>query len=204
MWTTEPTTSSRAPFIPAAAGVYSYAVRFDGNWGPGNPSAGWTYGDLDGVHPTEPFELDQCGVLTVLAPSLSVAKSVAPQADVPPGGVVTYTVVLSNSGAGNALGVVLTDALPAEVTFGGWVQQPSGAIYENGIITWTGTVTGGTEVTLVFTATLGTDSGLYNRTVVNTARFVSDTAGSGSAQATFATARRYWVYLPLVMRNWRP
>lgn len=191
-------------FIPAAAGVYSYAVRFDGNWGPGNPSAGWTYGDLDGVHPTEPFELDQCGVLTVLAPSLSVAKSVAPQADVPPGGVVTYTVVLSNSGAGNALGVVLTDALPVEVTFGGWVQQPTGAIYENGIITWTGEVAGGAEVRLVFTATLGTDSGLYNRTVVNTARFVSDTAGSGSAQATFTTARRYWVYLPLVMRNWKP
>jgi len=315
----------KGAFIPAAAGVYSYAVRFDGNWGPGNPSAGWTYGDLDGVHPTEPFELDQCGVLTVLAPSLSVAKSVSPQADVPPGGVVTYTVVLSNSGAGEALGVVLTDVLPAEVTFGGWVQQSgavyengvitwtgnlagstevrlvftatlngdynlygqtvtntarfasdnagsgqasatftvigapslsvaksvvpqadvppggvvtytvvlsnsgagdalgvvltdalpaevtfggwvqqSGAVYENGVITWTGTVAGGTEVTLVFTATLGTDSGLYNRTVVNTARFVSDNAGSGSAQATFATARRYWVYLPLVMRNWRP
>jgi uncharacterized repeat protein (TIGR01451 family) len=137
------------------------------------------------------------------APSLSVAKSVVPQADVPPGGVVTYTVVLSNSGAGDALGVVLTDVLPAEVTFGGWVQQ-SGAVYENGVITWTGTVAGDGQVTLVFTATLGTDSGLYNRTVVNTARFVSDNAGSGSAQATFATARRYWVYLPLVMRNWKP
>jgi uncharacterized repeat protein (TIGR01451 family) len=194
----------KGAFIPAAAGVYSYAVRFDGNWGAGNPNTGWTYGDLDGVHPTEPFELDQCGVLTVLAPSLSVAKSVVPQADVLPGGVVTYTVVLSNSGAGDALGVVLTDVLPAEVTFGGWVQQPTDAIYENGVITWTGTVTGGTEVRLVFTATLGTDSGLYNRTVVNTARFVSDNAGSGSAQATFATARRYWVYLPLVMRNWKP
>jgi uncharacterized repeat protein (TIGR01451 family) len=193
----------KGAFIPAAAGVYSYAVRFDGNWGPGNPSAGWTYGDLDGVHPTEPFELDQCGVLTVLAPSLSVAKSVAPEADVPPGGVVTYTVVLSNTGAGDALGVVLTDALPVEVTFGGWVQQ-SGAVYENGVITWTGTVAGDGQVTLVFTATLGTDSGLYNRTVVNTARFVSDNAGSGSAQATFTTARRYWVYLPLVMRNWKP
>jgi len=197
----------KGAFIPTAAGVYSYAVRFDGNWGEGNPNAGWTYGDLDGYDPFgsgDPFELDQCGVLTVLAPSLSVAKSVVPQADVPPGGVVTYTVVLSNSGAGDALGVVLTDVLPAEVTFGGWVQQPTDAIYENGVITWTGTVAGGTEVTLVFTATLGTDSGLYNRTVVNTARFASDNAGSGSAQATFTTARRYWVYLPLVMRNWRP
>ena len=193
----------KGAFTPAAAGVYSYAVRFDGNWGPGNPNAGWTYGDLDGVHPTEPFELDQCGVLTVLAPGLTVSKSVVPTADVPLGGVVTYTVVLSNSGAGDALGVVLTDVLPAEVTFGGWVQQ-SGALYENGVITWTGTVAGGLEVRLVFTATLGTDSGLYNRTVVNIASFVSDNAGSGSAMATFAAGRRYWVYLPLVMRNARP
>jgi hypothetical protein len=43
----------KGAFIPTAAGVYSYAVRFDGNWGEGegNPNAGWTYGDLDGVHP---------------------------------------------------------------------------------------------------------------------------------------------------------
>jgi len=193
----------RGVLTPTASGVYSYVVRFNGNWGEGNPHNQWYYGDTDGVYPGEPFEIENAGVLTVLAPSLSVAKSVVPQADVPPGGVVTYTVVLSNSGAGDALGVVLTDVLPAEVTFGGWVQQ-SDAVYENGVITWTGTVTGGTEVRLVFTATLGTDSGLYNRTVVNTARFVSDNAGSGSAQATFATARRYWVYLPLVMRNWKP
>jgi uncharacterized repeat protein (TIGR01451 family) len=315
----------RGVLTSTASGVYSYVVRFNGNWGEGNPHNQWYYGDTDGVYPGEPFEIENAGVLTVLAPSLSVAKSVSPQADVPPGGVVTYTVVLSNSGAGEALGVVLTDVLPAEVTFGGWVQQ-SGAVYENGVITWTGNLAGGTEVRLVFTATLnvdydlygqtvtntarfasanagsgqasatftvigapslsvaksvvpqadvppggvvtytvvlsnsgagdalgvvltdalpvevtfggwvqqsgavyengvitwtgnlagsaearlvftatlGTDSGLYNRTVVNTARFVSDNAGSGSAQATFATARRYWVYLPLVMRNWKP
>ncbi len=121
-------------------------------------------------------------------PSLAVSKTVAPEADVPLGGVVTCTIVLSNSGAGDALGVVLTDALPAEVTFGGWVQQ-KGAIYESGVITWTGTVAGGAEVTLVFTATLGTDAGLYNRTVANTASFVSANAGRGSATATFATER---------------
>ncbi len=137
------------------------------------------------------------------APSLTVSKSVAPTADVPLGGVVTCTVVLSNSGAGDALGVVLTDALPAEVTFGGWVQQ-NGAIHESGVITWTGAVAGGAEVTLVFTATLGTDAGLYNRTVANTASFVSANAGSGAATATFATERRYWVYLPLVLRSARP
>ncbi|MFN3763702.1 MAG: hypothetical protein ACK4WK_10965, partial [Anaerolineae bacterium] len=185
---------------PTAAGVYSYVVRFNGNWGPGNPNNQWYYGDTDGVYPGNPFEIENAGVLTVLAPSLTVSKSVAPEADVSPGGVVTYTVVLSNSGAGDAVGVVLTDVLPVEVTFGGWVQQ-SGAVYENGVITWTGTVTGGVEVRLVFTATVGSDPGLYNRTVVNTASFISGNAGSGSATASFTTERRYWIYMPLVMRN---
>ncbi len=188
---------------PTAAGVYSYVVRFNGNWGAGNPNNRWYYGDKDGVHPDDPFEIEEAGVLTVLAPGLSIAKSVAPEADVPLGGVVTYTVVLSNGGAGDAIGVVLTDALPAEVTFGGWVQQ-NGAVHESGIITWTGDLASGAEVQLVFTATLGTDPGLYNRTIANTASYRSDNAGSGSAQASFATARRYYIYAPVVMRNWRP
>ncbi len=169
---------------PTAAGVYSYVVRFNGNWGAGNPNSQWYYGDTDGVYPGEPFEIENAGVLTVLAPGLTVSKSVEPTADVPLGGMVTCTIVLSNSGAGDALGVVLTDALPAEVTFGGWVQQ-SGAIYENGVITWTGTVTGGLEVRLVFTATLNEDYSLYGRTVTNAARFASTNAGSGEASAAF-------------------
>lgn len=49
----------------AASGVYSYAVRAEGNWGAGNPNAGWFYGDLDGVFPGEPFELDNTGLLTI-------------------------------------------------------------------------------------------------------------------------------------------
>ncbi len=169
---------------PTAGGVYSYVVRFNGNWGAGNPNSQWYYGDTDGVSPSEPFEIENAGVLTVLAPGLSVSKSVAPTADVPLGGVVTCTVVLSNSGAGDALGVVLTDALPAEVTFGGWVQQ-NDAIHESGVITWTGDVAGGAEVTLVFTATLNEDYSLYGKTVTNTARFVSENAGSGEASAAF-------------------
>jgi len=188
---------------PTAAGVFSYAVRFDGNWGPGNPNSQWHYGDTDGVHPGDPFEIENAGVLTVLAPGLRLTKEVEPQAGVELGGVVTYTVTLTNSGGGQAFGVVLTDALPSAVTFGGWVQ-PSSAVYENGVITWTGGLAGNASVTLVFTATLGTDPSLYNQTVINTAYYRSDNAGSGSAQASFATARRYYIYLPLVMKNYRP
>ncbi len=50
-----------------ATGVYSYAVRAEGNWGVGNPNAGWTYGDVDGVYPGEPFELTEVGQLIISA-----------------------------------------------------------------------------------------------------------------------------------------
>jgi hypothetical protein len=54
-------------FTPTLPGVFSYTVRFDGNWGAGNPNAGWTYGDLTGVgpYPGGDFSLSDTGVITV-------------------------------------------------------------------------------------------------------------------------------------------
>ena len=150
------------------------------------------------MHPARPDDLIFLGF------NLTLTKTVEPVFEVPLDSVVTYTIVLSNESVRNALGILLTDALPAEVAFGGWVQQPTDAVYDSGVITWTGDLAGGGQVTLAFTATLNTDYSLYGQTVTNTARYASDNAGSGSAQATFTTARRYWIYLPLVMRNGRP
>jgi len=48
---------------PSASGVYFYTVRFDGNWGAGNPHSTWLYADLDGW--ANGFDLGQVGVLTV-------------------------------------------------------------------------------------------------------------------------------------------
>lgn len=52
---------------PPAPGVFSYTNRFNGNWGVGNPNSVWTYGDLNGVFPGNPFEISQTGVITVAA-----------------------------------------------------------------------------------------------------------------------------------------
>lgn len=52
---------------PTQPGVFSYTNRFNGNWGMGNPHSVWTYGDLDGVYPGDPFELANTGVITVTA-----------------------------------------------------------------------------------------------------------------------------------------
>jgi uncharacterized repeat protein (TIGR01451 family) len=189
---------------PMASGVYSYAVRFDGNRGPGNPNAGWTYGDLDGVYPGEPFELSQTGVLTVLAPELTIDKTVTPKENITLGSVVTYTVVMGNAGNADALGVVMTDVLPVEVDFGGWVEQ-NGAIQANDVLSWTGDISAGAELTFIFTATVGLNESFYGRTVTNTAYFVSDNAGSGSDGTGFTIGEappRFNVYLPIVVKNY--
>ena len=171
---------------PTVGGVYSYTTRFDGNWGAGNPNAGWTYGDITGVgpYPGGDFSLSDTGVLTVTAPDLSIAKSIAPTSDVDLGDAVTCTITLSNNGDGEAVDVDLIDTLPAGVIFRGFVQQ-SGASYNAGVISWNGNLPAGAELTIVFTATVDMDTDLYGQTITNTAEFNSANDGAGDAQAAF-------------------
>jgi DNA/RNA endonuclease YhcR with UshA esterase domain len=64
-------------FTPTLPGVFSYTVRFDGNWGAGNPNAGWTYGDLTGVgpYPGGDFSLSDTGVITVGFAAVPIAEA---------------------------------------------------------------------------------------------------------------------------------
>ena len=102
-----------ATVTPAATGVYSYAARFDGNWGAGNPNAAWTYGDLNG---SNPFDITKTGVLTVQSGCQPIgglsftANPAAPRtgqsvqftASVVTGTLpVTYTWDFGDSGTGN-------------------------------------------------------------------------------------------------------
>ena len=54
---------------------------------------------------------------TVNAPLLTVIKSVSPVGDQPPGTVLTYTVVVTNSGGSTASNIVLTDTVPTNTTY---------------------------------------------------------------------------------------
>lgn len=56
---------------PTVPGVFSYTTRYDGNWGMGNPNAGWTYASLNGI----PFDLGQTGVMTVSFASVPIADA---------------------------------------------------------------------------------------------------------------------------------
>jgi uncharacterized repeat protein (TIGR01451 family) len=137
--------------------------------------------------------------IAAFAPSAGVTKQVTPSANVKPGSVVTYTITLDNGGDGRILNAVITDTLPIQVTFGGWVKQPAGAIQAGGAITWTGDVT--EPVQIVFTATVGAGMDLYGKTITNTVTVASGCAGSDQATAAFTTMPLYRVYLPIVAKN---
>lgn len=55
--------------------------------------------------------------INTTAPNVSVVKSVAPAGAQPPGTVLTYTIVVTNNGSGDASSVVLTDPIPANTTY---------------------------------------------------------------------------------------
>ncbi len=54
---------------------------------------------------------------TVRAPVLGVVKSVSPTGNQPPNTVLTYTIVVTNNGNGQANSVVMTDPIPANTTY---------------------------------------------------------------------------------------
>ncbi len=95
---------------------------------------------------------------TVTAPTLTVAKtdSVDP---VSPGGALTYTVTVSNTGTADATNVVLTETYPAEFTFGSATPAPTTgnnvfslgglAVGASTVVTINGTVVASTPDTTV-------------------------------------------------------
>ena len=127
-------------------------------------------------------------------PLLTIAKFVTPASDVAYQGVVTYTVVLSNTGGSEDNTVSLTDTLPDAVDFAYWIDQ-SGATVANDKITWNGTVTVSQVITISFAVTSTASSGAI---ITNTASF-SGMAQADSDQAAFtATADAY----PTGSGNW--
>ncbi|GIK40653.1 MAG: hypothetical protein BroJett011_44860 [Chloroflexota bacterium] len=114
--------------------------------------------------------------------NLHLNKSVTPSTPISYQGLVTYTLVLSNSGDTNAAGAVLTDTLPGGVTFARWAQSPAGAAQSSNQITWTGAVTASKTITFSFVATH--TGALYGETITNTAVY-SHSSGGGQASAAF-------------------
>lgn len=133
---------------------------------------------------TRPTDHDPAvAIFDLLPANLYVTKSVTPNI-VALGSMVTYTISVNNPTHAYAAGLMLTDTLPKEVTFGGWIEN-TGAIEDGGTITWIGDLPQKTNFQFVFTATLSLDTQLYGETITNTV-FLTDQEGIGiSADSSF-------------------
>ncbi len=137
-----------------------------------------------------------------LASGLTIDKSATPEENLKPGDTVTYTLTLINNGEVEATGVILPDVLPAAVAFGAFVHNAGGAVEADGVITWSGDLTVGETLTIVFTATVAEEERTIKLTVVtNRVVFTSADAGGGADEASFTLEPLRAIFLPLVLRN---
>jgi len=87
----------------------------------------------------------------ILAPDLHPSRKSVSRVIVPPDGLITYTVVLSNTGHADALDVLMTDVLPAEVTWADALTATSPvASFSGNTVTWNGTVAAGGQVAIMY------------------------------------------------------
>jgi uncharacterized repeat protein (TIGR01451 family) len=119
-------------------------------------------------------------VITVACPVLNVTKVACPQASVPPGGTLTYTIDYSNTGTAPATSVTLVDTLPS----GTQVENSGGGTVSGNTVTWNiGTLAAGASGSKTLVVLVTANNGA---TLVNTVTLSSPNA-STSATATTST-----------------
>jgi LPXTG-site transpeptidase (sortase) family protein len=120
----------------------TYQVTVNGPPGPPNPgdvltnTASMTWTSLDGADPNErtgsggvnDYADSDSESVTVTYPDLTITKTDG-SATYVPGAPVTYTIVVSNVGNGDALGATVSDAIPPQITSWSWActAQSGGA-----------------------------------------------------------------------------
>jgi len=73
---------------------------------------------LTAISKADPSVTDSITLTTTIqAPSVTVTKTVSPTGDQPPGTELTYTIVVTNTGTGNATNVFVTDSVPTTLTY---------------------------------------------------------------------------------------
>jgi uncharacterized repeat protein (TIGR01451 family) len=112
----------------------------------------------------------------------TVTDRTAPIGSFRPGDEIDYTIRVRNSGAATATGVVVTDALPAQLTF---VSASLGGTFATGTVSWTlGVVPPGVTRTLRVTAQLATplDNGVIisNTAVIDCLELVPFTTAAAA------------------------
>jgi len=177
---------------PDTVGVFSYAVRFNGNWGEGNPNNQWYYGDKNGGE----YDPADAGVLTVLGPTIELTKTVGVGPDcattdsiiVLAGTEVTYCYTVTNTGDLTLTVHDLVDDKLGDLLVGEALDLAPGESY---FITETATINADVTNTATWTASDGTytaeatDSATVN--VVAPSITLDKTVGVGPDCATTST-----------------
>ena len=105
-------------------------------------------------------------VLTSVTPVADVGLGKTGPANVLANSNLVYTISVTNFGPSSASGVVVTDALPANVTF---VSATGGGLNNSGVVNWTlGTLTNGQTSNVTVTVTAPASGSLTNIATVNT------------------------------------
>jgi uncharacterized repeat protein (TIGR01451 family) len=117
------------------------------------------------------------------APDLQIDKSDG-GISVDPGGTITYTLTITNTGDQDATGVVVTDTVPADTTFdpvassGGWVCSPdtsAGSVCTHSL----GSIAGGSGTSTAIFALSVDDPVLGTTTAVTNTALVGDDGSNG-------------------------
>jgi uncharacterized repeat protein (TIGR01451 family) len=110
------------------------------------------------------------------------------------GEVVTFTIVLRNTGTSGALNTTLSDAIPVQTTYvPASAHATSGMVTDGDGIGWTGTVPAGGSVTITFQVTV--NAGVF----IENAAVVTDWQGTQTVLMAWANAQQ--LYLPVVLRQ---
>jgi uncharacterized repeat protein (TIGR01451 family) len=148
--------------------------------------------DIDG-HPRPVGAGYDLGADEYTGVDLSPSRKTASPPDATAGQVVTFTLVLHNSGTTIATNASLFDAIPLSTTYvPGSAQASSGVVTYTDGIGWTGSIAPGAPVTITFRVTV--DQGVL---ITNTA-IVTDTYGITTPLTAWVNAKH--VYLPVVLR----
>ncbi len=175
------------PLAPLSANVdQSYERKPGGAFGNGTDTNNNASDFLLNAASSNPQNLSS-GCLDVTTADLGITKTDAPD-PVITGSDVTYTITVTNNGAGTAQTVVVTDDLPASVSFvscsstGGGVCAGTG---NNRTITFS-SLSGGANETITLVATV---NGAAGTTITNTATISSATPdlNTGNNSATAST-----------------
>jgi len=124
---TTPTVSSSVAFTSASATNGGPIVDWAWDFGDGHADRGFTTNHSytsTGIYTVRLTITDTCGfadtttdTLRIYAPDLNLAKTAAHSSPLQPGDLITYTIVVSNSGRGDAAGVAISDTTPLHSNF---------------------------------------------------------------------------------------